>query len=483
MAQPDDTRTPGVTGTALVDAFPTHNLDKPEVRDMPEDPKRYWRLIGPGIVAAGVGLASGEFILFPYIASQVGLVFVWAALVGLFTQFFINMEIERYTLATGETALAGFSRYWRHWGLFFALLAYFANLWPGWATSSATLISYIFGGTPRWIAIGILILIGLILTLAPVIYNALEKAQMLKVAAVLTLFLIGAIFAIGAEAWADLPHVVTRPRIPLELGFALLLGALAFAGAGGGQNLCQSNWIRDKGFGMGSYVPKLASPITGHPVAARSNGYIFDPNEENMRRWRGWWKFANIEQLTTFVAITFVTILFTSLLAYATVYGNPDAPNNINFIGLEGEVLGERVGSWFMYLFWAIGAFSLFAAALGIVDYTSRLAADVIKTSYAHGANESKVYAGLVWGLVGIGIIVLLAGFSQPIVLLVISAVTGGFMMFIYSGLLILINRKSLPKPIRVGGVRLGVLIWAILLFGTLSVLTFRDQLGKLFGG
>ena len=483
MAQPDDTRTPGVTGTALVDAFPTHNLDKPEVRDMPEDPKRYWRLIGPGIVAAGVGLASGEFILFPYIASQVGLVFVWAALVGLFTQFFINMEIERYTLATGETALAGFSRYWRHWGLFFALLAYFANLWPGWATSSATLISYIFGGTPRWIAIGILILIGLILTLAPVIYNALEKAQMLKVAAVLTLFLIGAIFAIGAEAWADLPQVVTRPRIPLELGFALLLGALAFAGAGGGQNLCQSNWIRDKGFGMGSYVPKLASPITGHPVAARSNGYIFDPNEENMRRWRGWWKFANIEQLTTFVAITFVTILFTSLLAYATVYGNPDAPNNINFIGLEGEVLGERVGSWFMYLFWAIGAFSLFAAALGIVDYTSRLAADVIKTSYAHGANESKVYAGLVWGLVGIGIIVLLAGFSQPIVLLVISAVTGGFMMFIYSGLLILINRKSLPKPIRVGGVRLGVLIWAILLFGTLSVLTFRDQLGKLFGG
>jgi len=25
-------------------------------------------------------------------------------------QFFINMEIERYTLATGETALTGFSR-------------------------------------------------------------------------------------------------------------------------------------------------------------------------------------------------------------------------------------------------------------------------------------------------------------------------------------------------------------------------------------
>jgi hypothetical protein len=141
------------------------------------------------------------------------------------------------------------------------------------------------------------------------------------------------------------------------------------------------------------------------------------------------------------------------------------------------------IGSWFMYLFWAVGAFSLFAAALGIVDYTSRLATHVIKNSYAHNANESKVYAGLVWGLVLIGILVLLAGFDQPILLLVISAVVGGFMMFIYSGLLILINRKSLPGAIKVRGFRLAALIWAIALFGTLSVLTFRDQLGKLFGG
>ena len=189
-----------------------------------------------------------------------------------------------------------------------------------------------------------------------------------------------------------------------------------------------------------------------------------------MARWKGWWKFANIEQLCTFVLITFLTILFTSLLAYSTVYGREGLANNISFIQTEGEVLGERVGSWFKYFFWFIGAFSLFAAALGIVDYTSRLAADVLKTSYLRKANESKMYAILVWGLIAIGIIVLLTLQAQPIVLLVISAVVGGFMMFIYSGLLILINRRTLPQAIRVRGVRLGMLIWAILLFGTLSV-------------
>ena len=484
MSEPDHPRSasrPDPAGDSVADNLPSRILPRVEVRDMPPAPTAYRKLIGPGIIAAGVGLSSGEFILFPYIASQVGLVFVWAAVVGLVTQYFINLEIERYTLATGETALTGFSRYGRHWGLFFAILTYFANLWPGWATSSATLLSYLFGGTPRFIAIALLVVIGLILTLAPVVYVALERAQMLKVAAVLLLFVLAAIFAIGAQGWAALPQVVTTAGIPYEqLGFALLMSALAFAGGGGGQNLVQANWIRDKGFGMGSYVPRLVSPITGKAEATPSTGYIFVPNEQNMTRWKAWWKFANLEQLFTFVAITLITIVFTSLLSYTTVYGRPGLTNDISFIQVEGQVLAERVGPWFQYFFWFIGAFSLFGAALGIVDYTSRLAADVIKTSYRRDANESKMYAGLVWGLILIGIVVLLSGFSQPIPLLVISAVVGGFMMFIYSGLLILINRRSLPAPIRVRGFRLGALVWAVLLFGTLSVLTFQDQIPKI---
>ena len=134
---------------ADVPAAPAHEEGpRREIREMPEPPRNYWRLVGPGIVAGGVGLSSGEFVLWPFIASQVGLVLLWGALVGVVTQFFLNMEVERYTLATGETAVTGFNRFWRHWGLVFAVLAYFANLWPGWAISSATLASYLFGGSP-----------------------------------------------------------------------------------------------------------------------------------------------------------------------------------------------------------------------------------------------------------------------------------------------------------------------------------------------
>ena len=239
-----------------------------EVRELPEPPRNYWRLVGPGIVAGGVGLSSGEFVLWPYIASQVGLVLLWGALVGVVTQFFINMEVERYTLATGETVLTGFNRFWRHWGLLFAVMGYFANLWPGWAISSATLTSYLFGGNPTAIAVVTLLIIGFSLTFAPVVYVALERLIFVKVAAVLVLVVLAVAFAIRPESWAALPEGFTHiGTLPPGLGIALLFSAIAFAGSGGGQNLCQSNWIRDKGFGMGQYVPRLVSPVTGVPQA------------------------------------------------------------------------------------------------------------------------------------------------------------------------------------------------------------------------
>ncbi|QAY77692.1 Nramp family divalent metal transporter [Sphingosinicella sp. BN140058] len=451
--------------------------------EMPPTPRSWWRIVGPGIVAAGVGLASGEFILYPYIASQVGLVFIWAAAAGLITQFFINMEIERYTLATGETVLTGFSRLGRHWGLIFALLAILANLWPGWATGAATLITFLVGGNVSLIAIAILVLIGLILTLSPVVYRALERTQMLKVAGVCALILLAILFAIPGDLWGKAPALAADVRIPAEtLGWPLLLGALAYAGAGGGQNLCQSNWIRDKGFGMGIHAPKIVSPLTGEPVADAGTGWQFEPNAEAMGRWRAWWRFANLEQLATFVTISFLTILFTSLLAYATLSGRTDLPRDISFLQIEAATLSTLVGPWFGTLFLAIGAFSLFAAALGIVDYTARLTADVLRTSYMKRTSESVVYACIVWAIVLVGIAIIGTGLDQPLILLVIAGCVAAFMMFVYSALLIVLNRRLLAPEIRPAAYRIGFLVWAVALFGTLSVITILDQAKKLVG-
>jgi hypothetical protein len=452
---------PGVTAATLPEPLPLR------------------RVLGPGVVGAAIGLASGEFVLWPYIAAHAGLGFLWAAVVGVTLQFFINMEIERYTLATGETALTGFARLWRHWPVVFIVLAVLSNMWPGWATSSATVLTYaIGGGDPVWIAVGMLALIGIILTAAPVIYRWVERIEFVKVGAVIVLLGTAAVIAITADGYAGLGDAVTNPTMPTELGFAMLLGALAYAGAGGGQNLVQSNWIRDKGLGMGARMPTLVSPVTGQPAARPSTGYLFPADEANLRRWRGWWRVANVEQLVSFVAITIFTIALTSLLAYSTVYGR-DVPDDVSFLKLEGEALGARVG-WFGTFFWVIGAYSLFAAALGILDYMGRLISDAVKVTYLTGSrrwSESKLYVTVVWAHIVVGAVILLGGFDQPLVLLVISASVAGVMMFIYSGLLVVLNRRALPRPISPRGWRLAVMGLVFVFFGFFSVLTLVDQI------
>jgi hypothetical protein len=413
------------------------------------------------------------------------MVFLWGAVIGVLTQWFLNLEIERYTLATGETVLTGFNRFWKHWGLVFAIMAYFANLWPGWATSSASMVSYLLGGTASTIAIVLLLLGASILTLAPVVYTAVERLLIVKVAVIGGFFVLATVLAIKASSWRALQDAVAHSgQFPQQIGFAVLLGAIAFAGAGGGQNLCQSNWIRDKGFGMGRYAPRLVSPVTGKNEATSATaGHVFPQTEANLARWRRWWRFANLEQALTFGLVTVITIVLASMLAHSTLFGRAGLANNTDFLRAEGAQLQTDVGAWFGTLFWVIGAFSLFAASVGIIDYTSRLAADVLKSTYLRDANvsESRLYFWLVWGLAGIGCGILLLGVSQPLVLLVISACTGGVMMFIYSILLLVMNRSALPARLAVRSYRVAALVWSIGFFGMLSVITIWQQAATLF--
>ena len=243
---------------------------------------------------------------------------------------------------------------------------------------------------------------------------ALERLIFVKVAAVLMLAILGMIFAIEPESWRALPAgMLSFGRIPEGLSIALIFGAIAFAGSGGGQNLCQSNWIRDKGFGMGQYVPKLVSPVTGTVTAAPTvQSYIFEPTPANMVRWRSWWRFANVEQIFSFVLMTIITIAFTSMLAHSTLFGEPDLPNNVSFLRIEAQRMEAMVGRWFGVLF--LADWRLLAVRVG--DGHHRLhepprrghPQDDLSAEVA--VTESRMYFWLVWGMVGLGCSILLVG-------------------------------------------------------------------------
>src|SRR3989304_7858645 len=165
------------------------------VEVMPQAP-RFRQLLGPSFILLGLGLGSGEIILWPYLTSNFGMGIIWGAVLGITLQFFINMEIERYSLVKGESIFVGFARKFRSLPYWFILSTFFAWIWPGIIAASAKLLGAVFGvGDTKFIAILLLILIGAILTLGPILYKTVEKIAIFLIAFgvpgifVLTLFL------------------------------------------------------------------------------------------------------------------------------------------------------------------------------------------------------------------------------------------------------------------------------------------------------
>ena len=349
------------------------------------------------------------------------------------------------------------------------------NTIPGWSTSAATIFTYLFGlseGTVPLITTIFLLAIALSITLSPVVYNTLEKVELVLVAIIVAFLLVAIAIATDLSAWTGIvtkapQGVANLPRYLTEIGTTTIFGAVVFAGAGGCNNLVQSNYIRDKGLGMGILMPKIVSPVTGEEEARPSLGYKFPVNEENMRRWRSWWKVSNQEQFITFYILGLFVLIGLSVLLYSALGIVEGGEADITFLQEEAKALSNQLGSWFEYFFYLAGFAVLLSTNIGVVDWVSRLTADALKVNFLGSSqfwSESKIYVTVVWIMCIGGSLIIWSGI-QPLILLVLSATGGGFMMFFYSALLILLNRRTLPDPIKLRSWRLAGLSVAFLIY------------------
>jgi hypothetical protein len=376
---------------------------------------------------------------------------------------------------------------WLPWGLIFVLGAILPNTWPGWASSGATVFTFTFGMSESavpLISTIFLLSIGLAVSVSPVIYQTLEKAEGIMVALILV-FIVAAIFiATDANAWTsvftDLPSgVAGLPDAVTELGAASLFGAVVFAGAGGANNLVQSNYIRDKGMGMGVHIPNIVSPITGDEVAAPSLGYTVPATAENQRRWKRWWTVANQEQLITFWFIGALLLIALSVMVFSTLGVQENIGTDLAFIEDEGAALGDTIAPWFETAFYIAGFLMLFSTNVGVVDYVSRLTGDSLKVSFLKNSqfwSESKLYLTATWFMIIVGGAIIWAGI-EPVVLLVIASAGGGFVMAFYSVLLIVLNRKALPDFAKLKGWRLPVMIFTALFYVAFALILIYQMI------
>lgn len=435
---------------------------------------RLAKLIGPSFIILGVGLGSGELILWPYLASNFGLGIAWAAVVGITLQFFLNMEIERYSLVTGESVFAGWARKWgKAAPVWFMISTLVPWIWPGIMAAAATAAAAAAGSEySKWWGIGMLVVLGGIYSLGRVVYRTQETVQKAIILIGVPLVVVLTIWLAGRTDWTALmAGVMSAGRLPAGIPLATFLAALVYSGAGGNLNLAQSLYVKEKGYGMGKYSGHITNILTGREEEVKLTGEVFAQTSENISRFKTWWRLINLEHGIVFWATGAVTMLLLMLLAYSTVHGHPEVGTSIKFVLLEGKAIAGRVAPGVGVAFLAAVALMLFGTQFAVYGSNARMATEnltlLVSKSKAH--HLSRYFYAFLWLQILAGIFVLGAGFIEPLALVLTGAVLNAAAMCVYTGLILGLN-VSLPKALRPSWWRVGIVGLAGLLYGGFAV-------------
>jgi hypothetical protein len=439
-------------------------LEPMPIRKLPEAPPSI-HLLGPTVFLVALGVGMGESYMWPRLVLVFGPEIRWLFLIGVTLQAVVMLEMARYAMATGESIFSGAARVFKPIMWFFFTVAILVYIWPGHLSAGAGAFEELTGIPWVVTACVVLILIGIVFSLAKVIYNFLEN---------ILAFLIG-VLVIGTTViaslvgnWSDLVstlggmfHFGYFPSEAMSAAwFPIIVGSVAFAGPSGMQQMWYTLQLRESGAGMGAYVPKIRGLAhAGEEEKMPSRGFMFDTSDpEEMTRWRGWRRWVTFDAFLLFWGITMLVTISFTVLAQAAARENPNVRELIEggdrdaALSAMSDSFASLGGSFMGGLFFGFIALIGLNATLGLFDSFSRGQADM---TYNHvpGARRFKMshfYAGFLWGVITFGILILLFGPADgPTSVLDILAFLSTFAMGAYCVVLLLVNNRVLPKPIR----------------------------------
>lgn len=464
-------------------------MGKSEKKEFPK-PIPFKKLFGPSFIILALGLGSGEVILWPYLASNYGLGIVWGAILGITFQFFMNMEIERYALVKGESVFVGIAKLFP-WSVYWFVFSTFIGFGlPGIVAASAHVLGSVVGVDDfRWIAMGMLLSIGVVLSVGKTVYGMMEKVtKAIILVGVPFVFVLAIMLSTGADWSALAAGLVGRGEgfwlVPSDIALATFLAAFAYSGAGGNLNLTQSIYIKEKGYGMGKYAQKIVGLFRNKErQKIKLSGEDFVINEESISRFTTWWRMINLEHAVVFLFIGSLSMLLLMLLSFSTTFGLGDNTEGINFVLHEGRIIGERLLPVFGTLFLLVVSVMLFQTQLGVMDSTSRIMAENVAIARLRKKSSgvidlSRLYYVFVWAQIAFGVTLFLCNIYEPKTLIVLGAVLNAFAMVVHIGLVAWLNHKSLPKVFRPSIWRKIIMAGIFIFFAFFSVIVLLDKIG-----
>jgi hypothetical protein len=441
-------------------------LPRWDVADLPAPPpfamRNMFKVIGPGAIMAATSIGGGEWLVGPAAAVKYSSAIFLIATVAIALQVMFNLEAIRYTLYTGEPIYGGIMRLKpgpRFWAAFYTGLGFFQLGWPALAgTAAATLFGAWMGRMPgapdqanqAWIATALIIAVVGILSFGGTIERMLEYFAWTMLAVVFSfLVVVNLAFVPLAHSWQTFLGFFSLAglRHPIDWG---LIGALAAtAGSGGLGNLTVTNWVRDKGWGMGSKVGAIPSAVGGHEIKLSHVGTVFPATGENLARWRDWLRYVHVDQIWVWGLFCFVGMFLNVNLATAII------PHGTDLQGLAaGAYQAEYLSKiwpafWFLTLF--NGFWILFKTQLGNTDILVRTITDAMWMASPRARASTRGIRAIYYGILIVfsvwGVFVIRA--ASPFQLFKILANMAGIVLAIAGVQIFIVNRRFLPPGVR----------------------------------
>jgi hypothetical protein len=481
--------------------------DLPE--PLPYSVRNVFRTIGPGAILLAAAIGGGEWLIGPAAAVKHGMSVFWIATTAIVLQTLFNLEAIRYTLYTGEPILTGIMRLRpgaRFWGIFYIVLTVVQLGVPALAKGCANpVFAIISGEMPAdsdakillWITYGVMAAGVALLSFGGTIERMLEWASWGMIAYIFIFLISVNVWFVPFDHWLHtfsgffhfgyLPSAkgsVGADGVSHGIDFLLLASLASTAGAGGIGNLSLSNWVRDKGFGMGGRVGAITSAVGGKHVQLSHVGKVFPITEENLRRWRLWWKYVVLDQvwlwgLGCFLGMFLNVNLATALIEHGKEFKTAETG------AIQAKYMADTLwqGLWILGLL--NGFWILFSTHVGNTDILVRTVTDVLWTSSQRarnwrGGSVSTIYYTLliamtIWG----AYVVRLGGVME---LFTFLASVAGFVLAIGAVHILIVNTTLLPRELQPSWWRKLALAACALFYGTVTILVVVDQYKKFHG-
>ncbi|MDX2152383.1 MAG: Nramp family divalent metal transporter [Bryobacteraceae bacterium] len=348
-------------------------------QDVEEPPRRLaaiLRRIGPGMILAASIVGSGELIATTTLGAEVGYTAMWIIVLSCIVKPALQSEIGRYSIATGETGLAGFNHVpgprWR--------VNWIVWAWAGMVFMTLFQIGAMFGGTAQvlnilvpavpvnaWVAVLLGITLALLLGGG---YERIERLATLKVCLFTILTFLAALLL------TRMPQFFTWTEIREGFTFNLPTGGLATAIAVFGIT------------GVG------ASELFMYPYWCVEKGYArFAGKEEKTSAWtaraKGWIRVMHVDILASMVIYTVATVAF-YLLGAGILHPQGLVPAAKDMIPTLSRMYTQTLGPWVLPVFYAGAIATLYGTIFASTAAHSRVFADMCRLLGLFKADDYK---------------------------------------------------------------------------------------------